>query len=384
MIVVVGAGAAGLTAVETVRRGGYDGPVTVVGDEPHAPYDRPPLSKQVLRGAWEPARVALRKPEAVDELDARWLSGTRAVGFDAAARTIALADGSELAYEGAVIATGVTPRRLRDGHELDGVHVLRSLDDSVAIRKRLVDATSVVVVGAGFLGAEVAAVARELGLAVTMVDPLPGPMIRQFGAELSGYLADLHTGRGVDVRCGVGVAGFTERDGAVAGVRLDGGETLPADVVLVAIGCVPAVDWLAGSGLTIGNGVECDEYLLAAPGVVAAGDVASWPHPDHGRLRIEHRMNATEQGAAAARTLLGERTPFAPIPYFWTDQYDVKVQVHGVPTPDAEFRVVTGDPADGRFGGLYGSGGRVTASLTWNLPREALKLRKLVVDRADW
>ncbi|MEC3982796.1 NAD(P)/FAD-dependent oxidoreductase, partial [Amycolatopsis sp. H20-H5] len=255
---------------------------------------------------------------------------------------------------------------------------------ALALRVRLLRARNLVVVGAGFLGAEAAAVARELGLEVTLVDPLPGPMIRQLGQVVSGLLGELHTRHGVALRCGTGVSGLTGEDGRVTAVRLDDGSTLPADVVLVAIGSSPAIGWLTGSGLELGNGVDCDEFCLAAPGVVAAGDVASWRHPDHGRLRIEHRMNATEQGTAAAKTLLGKGSPFAPVPYFWTDQYEVKVQVHGVPSEDADFRIVAGDPADGRFAALYGVDGRVSAALTWNLPREARTLRPHVVNRTSW
>lgn len=393
-VVVVGASAAGLTAAETLRREGHSGPITVVGDEPHAPYDRPPLSKQVLRGTWEPGRTALRKPDALSGLEIDWVLGTAATGLDTATRKLSLADGRVLGYDGLVLATGVTPRLLRQGHELAGVHVLRTLDDALALRTSVLAAKSVVVVGAGFLGAEVAAVANGLGREVTVVDPLGAPMIRQFGAEIGGLLAELHSGRGVRVRCGIGVSRLTGAHGRVTHAELDDGSRVAADVVLVAIGSVPAVNWLDGSGLAIGDGIECDEFCTAAGGVVAAGDVASWHDRELGRVRVEHRMNATEQGRAAAKSLLGDRTPYRPLGYFWTDQYDVKIQAYGVTGADLDFAFVAGKPDDavprsesaegGGFAALYGADGHVTGAVTWNLPREARTLRRFVAERTPW
>ncbi|MFB7999281.1 NAD(P)/FAD-dependent oxidoreductase [Streptomyces sp. NPDC056002] len=383
-VVVVGASAAGLTAAETLRREGFSGQLTIIGEERHLPYDRPPLSKQVLKGEWQPERVALRTREALDALDAEWLLGHRAVGLDAAGRAVELAGGTRVPFDGLVVATGVRPRRLPFGQDLAGVHVLRDLEDALALREALRSAPSVVVVGAGFLGAEAAAVARELGCSVSLVDPLSAPMVRQLGPVIAGRVARLHLEHGVDLRCSTGVAGFTEEQGRVTGVRLDDGTELAAQVVLVAIGSAPAVEWLRDSGLPLGDGLLCDEYCEAAPGIVAAGDVASWVHPDLGRLRIEHRMNATEQGMAAARTLLGHRVPFAPVPYFWTDQYDVKIQAYGRPSADADFAVVSGDRDEGPFAAVYGQDGRITAGVTWNMPREARALRARVMERAPW
>jgi 3-phenylpropionate/trans-cinnamate dioxygenase ferredoxin reductase subunit len=431
-IVVVGASAAGLTAAEALRREGYSGELTIVGEEARSPYDRPPLSKQILRGAWDEDRIVLRSAELLADLDATWILGTAAVGLDPLARKVTLADGRVLGYDGLVIATGATPRRLPFGHDLAGVHLLRTLDDTLALREGLRTARSVAIVGAGFLGAEVAAVARELGLVVTMIDPLPAPMVRQFGTEVGALLTQLHQSHGVDVRCGVTVTALTPatgsagregagcegavREGAVldgagcegagrgsagrgtaergsaggegmgrvGGVELSDGSHVAADLVLVAVGAAPATGWLAGSGLVIGDGVECDQYCIAAPGVVAAGDVASWEHPGIGRRRLEHRMNATEQATTAAKNLLGQAIPFEPVPYFWTDQYDVKIQVYGRSGDDLDFRIVAGDPADARFAAVYGDGDRVTGALAWNLPRQARALRQHVADRTAW
>jgi len=371
VIAVVGASAAGLTAAQTLRREGYDGPLTVIGDEDLMPYDRPPLSKQVLSGDWEPSKIAL--PCAVDDI--AWRLGVRAVGLDVSGRRLALSTGDDLAYDKLVIATGVTPRRLPFGQELAGVHTLRTLPDTVAFKQDLASARSVVIVGAGFMGSEVAAVASAMGADVTVVDPLPAPMIRQFGPWLGDLVAKLHADHGVRMRLGVGVTGL-RGDGRVDGVELADGTVLPADVVLVAIGSVPNTSWLAGSGLSLSDGVDCDSLCRAAPNVVAAGDVASWTHPVHGkRIRVEHRMNATEQGMAAARTLLGKGEPYAPIPYFWTDQYDVKIQAYGTFPEDAVPSVAAGDVGAGRFAAVYVEDGRVTGVVGWNLPRDTRQLR---------
>ncbi|WBQ02127.1 NAD(P)/FAD-dependent oxidoreductase [Kribbella sp. CA-293567] len=382
-ILVVGASAAGLTAAEALRREGFTEELTIVGDEPHAPYDRPPLSKQILRGTWEDDRTVLRSDALLAGLGATWILGTAATALDLPAREVTLADGRVLGYDGLVIATGAAARRLPFGHHLAGVHVLRTLDDTLRLREELKTACSVAIVGAGFLGAEVAAVVRELGLTVTMIDPLPAPMIRQFGPEPGELLRRLHEGHGVDVRCGVGVTAL-QGDGRVEGVELADGSQVAADVVLVAVGASPATGWLAGSGLPIGDGVECDQYCVAAPGVVAAGDVASWHHPGIGRRRLEHRMNATEQATNAARNLLGQGVPFEPVPYFWTDQYDVKLQVYGRSGAEFDFRIVAGDPAEGRFAALYGDGEQVVGALAWNLPRQARLLREHVVRSTPW
>jgi 3-phenylpropionate/trans-cinnamate dioxygenase ferredoxin reductase subunit len=383
-VVIVGAGAAGLTAAEALRNRGYDGTLTLIGDEQHLPYDRPPLSKQILAGTWEPDRIALRGNDALAKLDADLLFGRCAVGLDLAARRVLLDGGDRIDFDGLVIATGVSPRSL-PGADLAGIHLLRSLDDALSLRADLLARPAVVVVGAGFLGAEVAAVARGMGLDVTLVDPLPVPMYRQFGHRVGVLVGRLHADHGVSVRCGAGVRRFLDAAGRVTGVELADGSTLDADLVVVAVGASPALDWLADSGLPQGNGVECDTHCQAGPGIYAAGDIASW-HNNHfdTRMRLEHRMNATEQAIAVAGNLLGAGRPFAPVPYFWTDQYDARIQAYGIFPADADITVLHGQPTSRNFVAGYAHQGKTVGILGWNSPRELRKLRQLVVDRTPW
>ncbi|MET7781280.1 FAD-dependent oxidoreductase [Streptomyces mirabilis] len=380
-VLVVGASAAGLATVEALRRKGYEGGITVLGAEPHAPYDRPPLSKQVLSGAWEPTRSALRTQEVLSTLDAEFVLGDAAVALDAATRTVRAQSGRELRADAFVIATGVRPRVLPGQEDLTGVHVLRTLDDALALRKDLLDSARLVVVGEGVLGAEIAATARTLGLDVTMAGPLPAPLALQVGPLVSGLLAELHDERGVRLRLGTGVTGLAGEHGRITGVLLGTGEVLPADTVVVAIGATPATEWLADSGLRLDNGVVCDSRCRAAEGVYAVGDVARWQHERLGRLvRLENRTNATEQATAVAGVILGEDRPYQPVPYFWTDQFDAKLQVHGVLPADAEVDVVEGDVTARRFVARYRSDGVVTGVLGWNMPKQARLRRQEIVD----
>ncbi|MFI9388084.1 NAD(P)/FAD-dependent oxidoreductase [Kutzneria sp. NPDC052558] len=382
-IVVVGASAAGLTAAETFRRQGFSGTVTVLGDELHPPYDRPPLSKKVLAGEWEPERTTLRTESDFQRLRLDLELGRRATGLNAAARTISLAGGDRLRYDGLIIATGLRPRRLPFGHDLPGVHVLRTLDDALTLRAQLLARPRVVVIGAGFLGCEVAATARGLGLDVSLVGVEGAPLARQVGTWAGGLVADMHRDHGVSLHMGRGVVGFLGRD-RVAAVILDDGTRLPADAVVVAIGSVPAVDWLAGSGIPVGDGVLCDGACRAVPGVYVAGDVANWPHPvTRGRGRLETRTNATEQASTAAKNLLAGPTDaaaYSPIPFGWTDQYDAKIQTYGWCPVGAEVKVVDGDPREHKFVALYYIDGRVVGAIGWNSPRALRQYRTRVAE----
>jgi NADPH-dependent 2,4-dienoyl-CoA reductase/sulfur reductase-like enzyme len=386
-IAVIGTSLAGLRAAEALRREGFDGRIVAIGEEGHLPYDRPPLSKELLAGASEPDQIVLRK-QGVDDLDLDWRIGARAVALDLAARQVELHDGERVAFDGAVIATGATPRRLPDQPALAGVFTLRTLDDALALRELLGARPKVVVIGAGFIGAEVAATCRLRGLDVTVLEALPQPMVRGLGPELGAVIAAVHRDHGVDLRTGVQVDAI-EGDDTVRGVRLGDGTLVEADVVVVGVGVVPRTDWLEGSGLTLDNGVVCDETCLAAPGIVAAGDVARWPNPlfDGQLMRLEHWTNATEQGVhAAGRLLAGEAggTPFAPVPFVWSDQYDRKIQTVGMVSADADVHVAHGTFAERQFVALFGKHGRILGALGFNRPRQVMQYRRLIAERASW
>ncbi|MEU1623843.1 FAD-dependent oxidoreductase [Streptomyces sp. NPDC020096] len=385
-IVLVGASAAGLTAADALRREGFTGTLTMVGDELRPPYDRPPLSKQVLAGAWEPHQTTLRQAPDIQRLRLTMKLGCRATSLNTAERAVTLADGYRLRYDGLIIATGLRPRRLPFGHELAGVHVLRTLDETLTLRAQLLAGPRVVVIGAGFLGSEIAATTRGLGLDVTLVDVEPTPLARQVGTLVGGLVGDMHRDHGVRLRMRRHVTGMIGENGRVTAVALDDGTRLPADVVVVAIGSVPATEWLATSGLPLGDGVLCDVNCRAAPRVYAAGDVANWPHPAvGGRVRLEQRTNATQQAITAAKNLLtgpDGAVPYAPIPFGWTDQYDAKVQIHGWCPADARVEFVDGDPQARKFVALYYADGRVVGALGWNSARALREYRDHIAQHA--
>jgi 3-phenylpropionate/trans-cinnamate dioxygenase ferredoxin reductase subunit len=369
-VTIVGGSLAGLRAAEALRRGGFDGTVRIVSAESGMPFDRPPLSKQVLAGTWEPERARLR---GGDDLDADWLFDRHATALDPATHTVTLDGGERLDADAVVIATGAYPRRLPAAvapPDLAGVYVVRTMDDCLALRADLVGGPRVAVIGAGFIGSEVAATAKGLGADVVVVEALPVPLERALGPEMGPLAAELHREHGAEVRLGVAVAGLEGgRDGRVAGIRMADGNTLDADVVVVGVGVAPATGWLEGSGLELRDGVVCDSRCRAAPGIVAAGDVARWYHERMGEhLRVEHWTNAAEQGDAAARTLLegdGAR-PYTPVPYFWSDQYGTKIQFVGHSQPGDEVRVVEGSVEERRFVAAYGRDGHLVGALLWN------------------
>jgi NADPH-dependent 2,4-dienoyl-CoA reductase/sulfur reductase-like enzyme len=379
-VVVVGASLAGLRSVEALRRAGFDGRVVVIGAEVEPPYDRPPLSKEVLAGKWDAERTALRKPESYDELAADWRLGSPATGLDLAAREVHVGDG-RVPFQALVIATGATPRTLPGTPELEGIHVLRTLSDALSIRRALEDGARVAVVGAGVIGAEVAAACRGRGLQVTMIDVAPVPLERSLGREMGTIVADLHRDHGVDLRLGVAVDRF-EGTGRVERLRLSDGTSVEADLVVVGVGARPETRWLEDSGLALEDGVLCGPTCEgSAPRVFAAGDVARWHNPRYGEsMRIEHWTNATEQADAAVAALLhgADAPPYDPIPYVWSDQYDVKIQQAGWSQPDDVIRIVDGSLEERRFVALYGRGNRLTGVVGFRRPRLVMKYRRMM------
>lgn len=424
-VVIVGASLAGLQAAQTIQRGGFDGEIVLVGNETHYPYDRPPLSKQFLAGGWDEDKLRLRGAKEPDEFGFIWRLGQRAVGLDLTNRQVLLSSEPEgpaqtltdakpdrLRFSGLIIATGARPRTL-PGCELAGVHVLRSLDDARALKNELGGSPkNVSVIGAGFIGAEVAATAKEMGHSVTLIEAADAPLARVLDRAAGDAIAELHRSNGVDVRLGVGVkeiVGAAVADGEVAfdgdptpdgvqtiqqgtrvsGIQLEDGSFIDSDVVVVGIGVVPNTEWLEGSGLALDNGVLADEHCSVHPGIFAAGDVARWPHPRYGgaTTRVEQWDNAVDQGGYVGRSMNAWleaadksqplQEPYAPTPWFWSDQYDRKIQLAGIPTTKAE--IVHGTLAEQRFVQIYSNdAGEFVGAMAWNRPRHAIKARQLL------
>jgi len=386
-IVIVGASLAGLRAAETLRARGFDGELTLIGDEPHRPYDRPPLSKQVLQGTLEPEDAFFHKKDGYDALSFDMRLGVRAASVDLRARRVTLADGTFADYDRLIIATGARARTLPGIAPRAGLLVLRGLDDAIALRRELMNASRVAIVGAGFIGLEVAASCRARGVDVTMIEALPLPLSAILPQPLCEMVAAMHGDHGVDLRTGVTVTDVIG-ESRVAALALSGGARIDADVVVVGIGVIPNTEWLAPSGLTLDNGIVCDGSGQAAPGVYAAGDVARVANQWHGDSpRIEHWTNAVEQGVHAAENALagpGASTIFSSVPYFWSDQYDRKIQFVGLARGHDEMVIVDGSLADRRLTALFRRGDRLMACLAVNQPRALIKYRRLLAAGASW
>lgn len=384
-VAIIGMSLAGLRCAESLRRLGFEGTIHAIGAERHQPYDRPPLSKEVLTGAADSPFVPLRR-DPLAELDLDLRLGVRATALDVARRTVTLDDGATVSANAIVVATGAYARRLPESvcaHDAAHVHVLRTLDDAVALRAALDGAPErVAVIGAGFIGMEVAASCRARGLAVTVVEPLPQPLVRGLGEVLGARCARLHRDHDVDLRLGVGVARVGE-----GGIDLDDGSRIDADVVVVGVGAAPAVEWLQPDTLAIDNGIVCDAHLAAAPGIYAIGDVCNFPNPlfDGARMRLEHWTNATEQAMHVAQQIAGDAaSEFAPVPFVWSDQYDVKIQIVGRFDADCDLHIAHGSLDDDRFVALFGRRGRLVGALGFTQPRLVMKYRRLIADRAGW
>ncbi|MER5258510.1 FAD-dependent oxidoreductase [Streptomyces sp. NPDC002855] len=397
-ITVVGASLAGLYAARELRAQGYDGRLVIIGDEPHPPYDRPPLSKDFLTGKADEAQLALSDAEETGELAAEWMLGVRARALDPRGRTVLLEDGRTVASDGVVIATGASARRL-PGASLAGVHTLRTLDDARALRARLAAGPQrVVVIGGGFIGAETASSCVALGHEVTVVEAAPLPLLPQLGADMAAVCAGLHARGGAELVTGTGVAALhgdaahgeaahghaahghaahqdaQHGEASVRAVELADGRLLPADVVVVGIGAAPNTGWLAGSTLALGDGVLCDDGCVTGlPQVVAVGDVARV-----GGTRAEHWTSATEQPRVAVRNLLAGHTAEAvrPLPYFWSDQYGSRIQFAGRRRAEDTVRLLEGSPEEGSFLAAYERDGHTTAVLAVDRPRPFMRMRR--------
>lgn len=393
-----------MAAVESMRGTGYDGPLVVLDPSETLPHDRPPLTKQVLSGEWPLERAEQPVAARLASLDLDLRLGVGAAGLDAKRRSLALSDGTTLDASAVLVATGSHARRLplsRQGEPGAGTFVVRTGADSVALRDRLEHTDGpVVVIGAGFIGAEVAATCRRLGFEVTILEAAPVPLQRVLPGDVGSFVADLHRAHGVDVRLGTVIEAIeTGADGSPHGVRLADGSLIEAAVVVEGVGAAPSVAWLEGSGLELleparGGGVLCDASLLAHPGVVAAGDLAAWPNPHFGGevMRVEHWENAIESGTHAGRRVLaevegsslGNNDPFDSLPWFWSDQYDAKIQMVGRSGPDDEAVFVDGEPGSERFVVLFRRAGRCSAALGVGRPRLVMQARMKMAESLDW
>ena len=386
-IVIVGASLAGVRAAETLRTNGFAGALTIIGAETHMPYDRPPLSKNYLAGDWDADRIALRKADDLSALNINWMLGTSATSLHTDSSVVTLADGSQVPYDGLIIATGGLVRRLPNQPDIAGVHVLRTLDDATALRDELAEGVRVVVIGAGFIGLEVAATATKRGARVTVLEGLEAPLIRALGAETGTAIGAVHARNGVDIRCGVQVASING-DQCVSGVTLTNGDTIEADVVVVGIGVAPATQWCSDSGLTISDGIVCDANLNAGPAnVFVAGDVLRWPNgmfkDIEPNMRVEHWTNAAEQGAMAAKNLLATlrnepMEPYSAVPFFWSDQFDARIQFLGRAFESSTVDVVAGDVAAGRWCAMFSTNDRLTGVLGVSMPKLVMPSRAML------
>jgi 3-phenylpropionate/trans-cinnamate dioxygenase ferredoxin reductase subunit len=382
-VVIVGGGLAAARTAEQLRKSGYTEPVTIVSDEQHLPYDRPPLSKDVLhdsgRGIGD---VTLKPAEFYADNDIGLRLGAAAQSVDTAAKTLTLTDGFVLDYDDLVIATGLEPKRIPSFPDLDGIRVLRSFDEAVALRDHAASARRAVIIGAGFIGCEVAASLRKLGVEVVLVEPQPVPLAGVLGEQIGELVARLHRGEGVDVRTGVGVAEVLGSEdlgaAAVSGVILTDGSELDADLVVVGIGSRPATDWLVGSGVNLDNGVICDEVgRTSEPHVWALGDVASWRDPDGHQVRVEHWSNVAEQARVMVPAMLGLEVPaLVVVPYFWSDQYDVKIQCLGEPRAGDVVHIVDDDGR--KFLAYYERDGALVGVVGGGMPGKVMKARAKV------
>jgi len=387
-IVVVGASLAGLNAVETFRRDGYDGKIFLVGSEKFLPYDRPPLSKQVLTESEISGPPLLRTEAEFADLDVELHLGETATHLNVKDKTVVIGSTSQLKYDGLIISTGAFARPLKSATKLNGIHLLRNFEDAVAIHKAFRNSSQVVIIGAGFIGSEVASSARAMGLTVTILESLPVPLTRVLGTKMGSAFASIHGEYGVDLKCNVNVVGF-EGSESVERVKLADGSTINADLVVIGVGAIPSTQWLENSGLNIDNGVICDEYCAASEsGIYAAGDVARWWHPKYQKhLRVEHWSNAVEQGVVSAGNMLKEKKDqisFSPVPYFWSQQYGKKMQFAGHISESDQVEIQHGSVKQQEFLAIYHDNEKFSGVLAFGFQRLFLSYRKLLAEEGSW
>jgi 3-phenylpropionate/trans-cinnamate dioxygenase ferredoxin reductase component len=391
-VVVVGAGLAGARTAEGLRGAGHDGPISLVGKEPHLPYDRPPLSKEVLSGRQVPEATWLADRGAWRALDVTLRLGTAVASVDTAARTVSLANGHSLGYDQLVVASGVTARRLPEAERLAGVHSLRTVDDVRALRAELVPGCRVVVVGGGVLGCESAATLATAGFHVDLVEALPGPMWTQFGGHgaVEDRVCSWHREHGVIVHMGRSVARWRSVCGRATGVELDTGTVLPGEVFVVAVGSTPATAWLAGSGIDTTDGVLCDEYgaAVGVAGVWAVGDVARFRHR-RGTTRLEHWTNAVETARQVSENIVAAESArksvrLVPATYFWSNQYGRTIQAIGLPGTHDEAEVLFDDINTEKLLVVYGHDGKLAGAVGIHSPRELARARALLNSDAEF
>ncbi len=384
-VVIVGGGHAGGQAAASLRQDGYAGPVLLLAEEPHLPYQRPPLSKQYLAGEWDLERVRLRPAAFYQDRDIDVRSGARVAGIDAAARTVLCEDGATVRYQRLLLATGARARTLDvPGAGLPGVHSLRTVADAAAIKAELEPGGRLAVVGGGYIGLEVAAVAASMGLSVTVLEMEARLLKRVATPAMSAFYERTHRQRGVAVRTGAEVVAFDGAGGRLTAVECANGERVAADVAVVGVGVAPNVELAATAGLACDDGIVVDEHARTSdPNIYAAGDCTNHPNPILGRrLRLESVPNAMEQSRVAAANMAGARRTYAAVPWFWSDQYDLKLQMAGFPEAQDE-AVVRGNPAERRFATFYLRRGRLAAAEAVNCPREFMAARQLLGKRVD-
>jgi len=387
-VVIVGASLGGLRTASALRRFGFDGWITLVGDEPHLPYDRPPLSKEVLVGDKQPHETYFRSADFFEQQEITLRLGSPAVGLDSKSRSIRLETGEQVQFDCAVIATGARPRLLPGVEDLSGVHVMRTLDDSIAIRSSFDRARRLVVVGAGFIGSEVAASARSRGIEVTVIEAADQPLVCAVGTEIGGRCARLHGLYGTTLRCGLGVKGVERTSGGLA-VLLSDGSAVPCDTVVIGIGVIPNIEWLAGSGIDIDQAVVCDRYMRTSlPDVWAVGDLASWHNSRFGiRMRVEHWTNTVEQATAVARNIINhvagdDPVAYTGIPYFWSDQYGHRLQMVGLATDQVMF--VKDPPGEVDLLALYCRDDRLAGAFAIDTVGPLMKMRRMLLQKASF